>query len=307
MKIFMTGGTGFVGRILTRAFLQQGYEVTVLTRRTPGGGSPAESRLSFVQGDPTTSGPWQQTVADQDAVVNLAGTSIFGRWTKERKSSIRTSRILTTRNLVDALSSGKNRPRVLLSTSAVGYYGFRGDEILDEESPPGEGFLSELSKEWESEARKAEMLGVGVVICRFGVVLGRGGGALEQMAAPFKKYLGAQLGSGRQWFSWIHEQDLAAIYLHLLRSGAIRGPVNCTSPHPVRNEEMTLALGASLQKPVFMPRVPAFLLRTILGEFASALVEGQRVVPRRLLGSGFQFRFPQIRDALNDLLQARPE
>lgn len=304
MKIFMTGGTGFVGRILTRAFLQQGYEVTVLTRRIQGA-RPVEPGLSFVQGDPTVAGAWQQAVAEHDAIVNLAGTSIFGRWTKERKRSIRTSRILTTQNLVDALSSEKNRPRALLSTSAVGYYGFRGDEILDEESPPGEGFLAELSQEWESEARKAEPLGVGVTILRFGVVLGRGGGALEQMAAPFKKYLGAQLGSGRQWFSWVHEHDLAAIYLHLLRSGAIRGPVNCTAPHPARNEEMTLALGAALQKPVFLPRVPAFFLRTILGEFASALVEGQRVVPRRLLESGFQFRFPRIGEALNDLLQSR--
>jgi uncharacterized protein len=301
MKIFMTGGTGFVGRVLAKAFLIHGNEVTVLTRRLridP----PAERGLTFVQGDPTEKGAWQECVPNHDVIVNLAGTTIFGRWTKERKHSIRTSRLLTTQNLVEALSRGKNRVSRLFSTSAVGYYGFRGDEVLDEGSPPGEGFLADLSQEWESAARSAEPLGVAVTLLRFGVVLGREGGALRQMASIFRRYLGAPLGSGKQWFSWIHEEDLAAIYLHLLQSPPIRGPVNCTSPHPVRNEEMTRGLGAALERPVFLPNLPSFLMKIFLGEFSSALLEGQRVVPGRLIESGFRFQFPEIRKALTDLL-----
>ena len=179
--------------------------------------------------------------------------------------------------------------------------------MLDEGSPPGEGFLASLSREWESAALEAEKLGVEVSLLRFGIVLGKDGGALQQMVPIFTRFLGAPLGSGKQWFSWIHEEDLAAVYLHLLKPGGLTGPVNCTSPGPVRNEELTTALGAALQRPVLLPRVPAFVLKAVLGEFSSTLVEGQRVAPKRLLESGFRFRFPEISGALGNLLGPRPK
>ena len=300
MKIFMTGGTGFVGRVLTDAFLHKGHQVTVLTRS-----SRAESHtagLSYLSGDPTAKGKWQEKVSDHDVIVNLAGSSIFQRWTKNRKADIRESRLLVTENVVEALSRGNRKTVRLLSTSAVGFYGFRGDELLDESSSSGEGFLASLSREWESAAMQAADHGAEVVILRFGVVLGRNGGALQQMVPVFKWYLGSPLGSGKQWFSWIHQEDLTSVYLYLLERKDLSGPINCTAPYPVTNEEMTRIIGEEMGKPTFMPAVPGFVLKMILGEFASVIVKGQRVVPRRLLDAGFQFRFPDMGLALRDLL-----
>jgi uncharacterized protein (TIGR01777 family) len=300
MRIFMTGGTGFVGAMLTNAFLKKGHEVTVLTR-----GSRSERTappLSYLSGDPTRKGEWQEKVSEHDAVVNLAGASIFKRWTKKHKGAIRESRLLVTENLVEALSRGNKKGIRLLSTSAVGFYGFRGDELLDESSSSGEGFLASLSREWEGTAMRAADRGAEVVILRFGVILGRNGGALQQMVPPFKWYLGSPLGSGKQWFSWIHEEDLAAVYLYLLERKDVSGVINCTSPSPVTNREMTHIMAEELGKPAFMPAVPEFVLKMILGEFASVVVKGQRVLPKRLLDAGFQFRFPDMRLALRDLL-----
>jgi hypothetical protein len=301
MKIFMTGGTGFVGRALTSAFLQQGHSVAVLTRREKEGHDRLPG-LSFLSGDPTEKGEWQERVADHDAVINLAGASIFERWTDERKRAIRESRLLTTENVVEALSRGKGRGTRLLSTSAVGFYGIRGDEVLDEESSPGEGFLASLSIDWEGAALRAREYGVDVAILRFGVVLGRNGGALKQMIPVFSRYLGAPLGSGKQWFSWVHLADLTAIYLYLLSDRTLAGPINCTAPNPITNAEMTRIMGEELGKPTFLPAVPEFLLKMILGEFASVIVKGQRVLPKKLLSAGFQFSFPDLRTALRDLL-----
>ncbi|RJR50562.1 MAG: TIGR01777 family protein [Desulfobacteraceae bacterium] len=300
MKILMTGGTGFVGTILTRAFLRKGHDVTVLTRSSRT--EPGPKGLSYLSADPTRKGEWQEHVPDHDAVVNLAGASIFKRWTKKHKAAIRESRIDVTENLVEAISRGKRRGIRLLSTSAVGYYGFRGDEILDESSRSGEGFLASLSREWESAALRAADHGAEVVILRFGVVLGRNGGAIEQMIRPFRWYMGAPLGSGKQWFSWIHEEDLTAAYIYILENKDLSGAVNCTAPEPVKNEEMTRVLGREMGKPVFMPAVPGFVLKSVLGEFASVILQGQRVIPKRLLQAGFQFRFPDIRSAFRDLL-----
>ncbi len=303
MKIFMTGGTGFVGTALTGAFLQQGHEVTVLTltSRT----DPNLAGLSYLSGDPTRKGEWQQKICDHDVVVNLAGASIFKRWTKRQKAAIRESRLLITENLVEPLSRGKKRDMRLLSTSAVGFYGFRGDELLDESSPPGEGFLATLSKDWESAAMQAADYGVEVVILRFGVVLGRNRGALKQMTPIFQWWMGSPLGSGKQWFSWIHEKDLTAIFLYLLERRDLSGPINCTAPSPVTNAEMTRILGEEMGKPIFMPAVPELILKAMLGEFASVIVKGQRVLPNKLLSAGFQFRFPEIRSALRDLLGSK--
>ena len=301
MKIFMTGGTGFVGMNLTRRLVEKGHHLTLLTRRIRRD-HPLPSGADYLEGDPTSPGPWQDRMAEHDVIINLAGTSIFKRWTNSTKKAIRESRICTTQNLVDALSARKGLTTHFLSTSAVGYYGFHGDEDLDEDSPPGEDFLASLSVEWETLAMKAETFGARVVPLRFGIVLGKEGGALNQMIPLFKSYLGSPLGSGDQWFSWIHMEDLTNIYLFLLEEQDIAGPINCTSPNPVRNLELTKAIGEVLGKPTFMPAVPAFAMKMILGEFGSVLIKGQKVLPKRLLDKGFRFRFPDVKEALKDLL-----
>lgn len=304
MRVFITGGTGFVGTNLTNRLAQQGHEVTVLSRAIRK--NPAlPSGASFLEGDPTREGNWQQRVAEHEVIINLAGASIFRRWTRNTKAAIRDSRILTTQNLVHALSAREGRETLFLSTSAVGYYGFHGDEELDESSPPGDDFLASLSHEWESTALEADKLGVNVVLCRFGIVLGEKGGALEKMLTPFRWYLGSTLGSGRQWFSWIHQEDLVNIYLFLINQKGISGPINFTAPCPVRNRDLTRILGEVLNKPTFMPSVPGFILKLSMGEFGSVLLKGQKVLPKRLSDATFQFEFPDIRGALQNLLIRR--
>ena len=301
MRVFMTGGTGFVGRKIVGTLKKKRHEITVLSRRISPNPSSIDG-VSFLEGNPVEPGDWQREVAGHDVVINLAGASIFTRWTKSSKKKIVDSRVLTTRNLVSALKQKEGKETLFLSTSAIGYYGFHGDEELGEESPAGEDFLASLSQEWEAAASEAESLGARVVLLRFGIVLGREGGALKKMMPVFKKYLGSPLGSGKQWFSWIHEQDLADLYLFLMEQEEIAGPVNCTAPYPVRNREFTRTLGEALGKPTFMPAVPGFVMKIVMGEFGSMLLKGQRVMPKRLLEQGFHFRFAKIKEALNDLL-----
>jgi hypothetical protein len=302
MKVFITGGTGFVGTTLSQKLAQEGHEVTVLTRSLRN--QPAGvSGISYAEGDPTQKGPWQERIADQDVVINLAGASIFRRWSDTAKKLIWDSRIQTTQNLVEALSARKGKETRLFSTSAVGYYGFHQDDVLNESSPSGEGFLSDLSREWESAALKAKDYGVQVTLMRFGIVLGRRGGALQQMITPFKWWMGSPLGSGNQWFSWIHEQDLVDVFLFLIKRKEISDGVNCTAPNPVTNRDLTKTLGEVLGKPTFMPGVPGFVMSLVLGEFGSVLLKGQRVVPKKLLEAGFRFSFPDLRTALEDLLR----
>jgi uncharacterized protein len=300
MNIFMTGGTGFLGNALARAFVEQGHGVTILSRSAHKGSLPAEVRL--VHGNPAEGGVWQQEVPAHEVVVNLAGASIFNRWTDDYKQIMRQSRIATTRHLVAAMSGGEKKTRLLLNASAVGYYGFRGDEELDESSPPGDDFLASLCREWEAAAQAAEAHGVRVVRCRFGIVLGAGGGAFEKMLPAFKAGMGSPLGSGRQWFSWIHRQDLKRIFLFLLADESLSGPVNCTAPQPVTNKEMSKALGEVLHRPVFLPHVPAFALKLTLGELGGIVLKGQKVLPRKLLAAGFTFEYPEIRSAFSDLV-----
>jgi hypothetical protein len=239
-------------------------------------------------------------VPEHDWIINLAGASIFARWSKSHKKEIFESRVLTTRNLVTALAAGDRR-QLFCSTSAVGYYGSRGEEELTEDSPPDAGFLGDLAKVWEAEALKAQDLGVRVVITRFGIVMGKDGGALGQMVPMFRKFLGGPIGSGAQWFSWIHQADHARAFQFIQANPNLSSPVNLTAPHPVRNRELARALGRALHRPSFMP-APEFMLRLVLGEFAETLVTGQKVLPRRLLDAGFAFNFPTIEAALTDLL-----
>ncbi len=301
MDVFITGGTGFVGSALTRRLTEHGNRVTVLTRRLK-----ADSFLpqgaKFLEGDPVKPGEWQERLADHEMVINLAGSPIFTRWNKKTKADIKNSRVDTTRNLVEAISNKKGKVKTFISTSAVGYYGFHGDEILDENSPPGDDFLASVCKEWEAPAQKAEKTGIRVVTCRFGIVLGRNAGALGQMVPVFRMGLGAPLGSGSQWFSWIHEQDLVSIHLFLIGRKELSGPVNCTAPNPVTNREFTKALAETLNRPRLMPPVPGFVLRIMKGEVGNVLIKGQRVVPKKLAESGFSFQFPGIYEALRDLL-----
>ncbi len=301
MKIFMTGGTGFVGTTLTQRLTQKGHQVSVLTRSIPEK-RPLPQGASYVEGDPTEQGPWQKKVSAHEVIINLAGASIFKRWTNSVKTSILESRVRTTKHLVEALVGRKGRETLFLSTSAVGYYGFHGAEALKEESPSGDGFLAAVSRKWESAALKAEEFDARVILFRSGVVLGRHGGALKLMAGLFKWHLGSPLGSGEQYFSWIHEEDLARIYEYIIEREGVSGPINCTAPTPVRNKDMTTALAKALGKPVLMPAVPGFLVKMVMGEFASVFLEGQNVLPKKLLDMGFRFRFTEIGEAFQDLL-----
>lgn len=300
MKILITGGTGFVGTQLTSHLLQDGNEVTILTRSRK---EPARegSGRSYLQGDPTQKGAWQEAIRDHDVIINLAGASIFSRWTDEHKKAIRESRVSTTRNIVEGIPSDSSRKMTLFSTSAVGYYGFHGDEELAEDSPPGEDFLARIAAEWEGEALKAQGKGARVVITRFGIVLGDKGGALGQMIPLFKKYIGGPIGSGKQWFSWVHIEDLAEAFVFLVKHPEISGPVNLCSPNPVRNKDLAKALGKTLHRPSILP-APAFMVKLVLGEFGSVILEGQRVIPRKLMEKGFVFQYPDINKALQGII-----
>ncbi len=302
MKVFMTGGTGFVGTLLTKKLTEKGHEVTVLTRTIKEGYLLPEG-ASFHEGDPTEEGPWQEEAPGHEAIINLAGSPIFGRWTAAKKKEMLESRVKTTRNIVEALSRGKTSGAHLLSASAIGYYGSRGDEEITEASAPGNDFLSSIAKEWESAALAASASGTRVAICRFGLVLGRGGGILEKIIPLFKRKMGSPLGSGKQWFSWIHEDDLAHIFLFLLDHAEISGPVNCTAPNPVRNKEMTTILNEVFHAPIKLPSVPGFMIKALLGEFSSVILDGQKVIPKNLLDAGFRFQFPDMKEAVLDITE----
>ena len=301
MNIFVTGGTGFIGSQLTRKLIDEGHTITVLSRNGPKNTRFVQG-IDYVTGDPTQEGVWQDSVATYDVVINLAGASIFTRWTRTARKRIRESRILTTTNLVNALRDPKKNS-LFLSASAVGYYGFNDNDDLDETAPPGEGYLATLSQEWEAAALHAEKPSVRVALMRFGIVLGREGGALGMMRPLYKWRLASPLGKGRQWLSWIHEEDLVRIFLYVLKERNISGPINCASPTPVQNIVFTKTMAEVMGRRAFLPAVPSFFVRTILGEFGTVLLKGQKVLPKRLLARGFAFKFPEIRMALTDLLR----
>jgi uncharacterized protein (TIGR01777 family) len=291
--VLLTGGTGFVGHRLQSALVASGHTITVVTRH-PERHRTARAGVSYV--------PWPPDLARQQAVVHLAGEPIFGRrWNAAVKQEILESRVRSTRALVDAMAASAQRPEVFVCASAVGWYGDRGDEVLDERATPGSTFLAEVCKAWEAEARRAEDLGVRVVRLRSGVVLGPGGGALAKMLLPFKLGLGGPIGAGRQWFPWIHARDIAELYVRAVDDPKLAGAVNGVAPEPVTNRDFARALGRALHRPAVLP-TPAFALRLALGEVTDVLLESQRCVPRAAQAAGFAFRFPSLDAALSDIV-----
>jgi len=299
MKIFITGGLGFVGRHLSNYLLNGGHQVLAAgTRLAP---NPIDHKnFRYISADTTQKGPWQEELKDIDAAVNLAGRTIFKRWTKRYRKLIYDSRILTTRNLVESLPEKKEV--VLCSTSAVGYYGNRADDILTEEQPPKDDFLSRISRDWELEAFRAEEKGIRVAVARFGVVIGKKGGAMGKMIPAFRFFLGGPLGNGSQWFPWIHMDDLVSAIMFIVDHNDAKGPFNFCSPNPVRNKDLAKTLGHVLKRPAFMP-APAFMIRLVMGELGSLVLHSQRAVPDKLLKHGFRFQYPDIRDAVEDVVK----
>jgi len=302
MKILVTGSSGLVGTALVRALGRDGHMVCRLMR--PESAANDEVKDGFnVAWNPATGELGGAGVAP-DAVVNLAGASIAdGRWTAERKAVLRASRIDTTRALVEALAKMNARPSVLVSASAIGIYGDRGDELLTEESPAGADFLAGLARDWEAAALKAEALGIRVVLARFGVILAREGGALAKMLLPFKVGAGGRLGPGQQWMSWVTLEDVLGILRMAIEKVAVRGAVNVVAPQPVKNVEFTKVLAKALHRPALFP-APQFALRLALGEMADALLlSSQRVAPKGLEMAGYRFLHPELRAALSAILQ----
>jgi uncharacterized protein (TIGR01777 family) len=294
MKILITGGLGFIGSNLSDYLLEQGHAVIAVGRATTQN-RISSNRYQYISADTTLPGDWQQALGDVDGVVNLAGKSIFKRWSKSDKQAIYNSRILTTRNVVQALPAGQ--AVTLCSASGAGYYGNRGNALLKEDEKPGDDFLASVSVDWEAEALKATAKGIRVAVMRFGVVLGKGGGALSKMIPAFKFFMGGPIGSGTQWFPWMHLTDLMAAILFIFENPQISGPLNFCAPNAVTNRELAKTLGDVLGRPAVMP-APAFIIRKVLGEFGNVLLDGQHTIPDRLSSHGFQFRYPDIKSAI---------
>ena len=298
MKIFITGGSGFIGTRLTLFLLDQGYRI-IATGTSAAPRSISHHNYRYIPADTTKPGAWQDQLEDIDAAVNLAGRNIFKPWSESYKKQIYDSRILTTRNLVEALPD--NREIILCTTSAAGYYGDRGDEVLLEDASPGDDFLAKVCQDWEKEAFEAGTKGIRVAAMRFSVVLGKNGGALAKMLPTFKFFVGGPLGSGLQWFPWIHLDDLMAAVVFILEDRNINGPLNFCAPGTVRHRDFAKALGSALNRPSFM-KAPGFMIRLIMGELGAALLSSQRVLPDKLLKRGFEFQYPDIDHALRDLI-----
>jgi uncharacterized protein len=300
MKILITGGTGFIGSALTRSLTQHGHEVTVLSRdpgsveKICGSGIKALNNLNQLS-----------TQDSYQVIINLAGAPIFdARWSDARKQIIRDSRISLTKQLVECMARMKVKPELLISGSAIGYYGDQGDTVLTEKSATREDFSQKLCADWENEAKKAEQSGVRVCLIRTGLVLADGGGLLQRMLLPFRLGLGGRLGNGQQWMSWIHRQDWIAIAEMMIADSSMQGAYNATAPNPVTNSDFTRTLADCLKRPALLP-VPAWLLKMLLGEMSGLVLGSQRVIPERLLVQGFRFQYPDLSSALSQVL-SRP-
>ncbi len=300
MKVAITGATGFVGSRLVERLQAQGHQPLILTRNRAAA-LRAFPNLEIVAYTPTESGSWQQAIAGCDAVVNLAGESIAeSRWTPKHKQEILDSRKLGTQKIVEAITRANPKPTVLINASAIGYYGTSETATFDETSSPGNDFLAEVCQSWEAEAQKVKDAGVRLVILRFGIVLGNGG-ALAKMIPPFQVFAGGPIGTGQQWFSWIHRDDLVNLILEALTRQDIEGVLNATAPHPVRMSELCQTLGQTLNRPSWLP-VPSFALEVLLGEGAQVVLEGQQVLPKRTTSYGFEYQYPTVKEALGEIL-----
>ncbi len=304
MKIFLAGGTGFLGLYISRFLIEQGHEITLLSRK-PFDPETFCPDLKIVRGDSMKEGIWQGLVADHEVVINLAGASIFQLWTKKTKKEIFESRILSTLRIIDAMKRSKKEKRVLFNASGAGYYGPCGESVINERDGPGGTFLAKVALEWERTALKAEDEGIRVVLCRLGIVLGRGGGAFPKLFNMAKLHASVPWGNGEQWFSWIHEKDMARAFSFLLDHEDIKGPVNFTSPEPVKNSKMAVLLNDILNKKPFFSVMTSWFLKNILGEFSSVFLTGQRVLPEVLLKNGFIFQFQNFSDAVVDLIKCK--
>lgn len=297
MKILITGATGLIGSALQKALRAKGHELLLASRKEP-------KNISYIQWDIEKGFSEPERLEGIDAVIHLAGESISAlRWTDEKKKAIRNSRVLGTRNVVDTISDLKQRPRVLIAASAIGFYGDRGDEELTETSKPGKNFLADVCREWEAEARRAEDSGVRTVLLRTGIVLSKDGGALGTMLTPFKLGLGGVIGDGKQWMSWISLPDHIEAILFALENESVRGALNSVSPNPVTNQEFTTVMGEVLYRPTFIP-VPEFAVNLVFGEMGEALLlDSMRVIPKRLEDAGFKFKFPELKKALENAVK----
>jgi uncharacterized protein (TIGR01777 family) len=295
-KVLVSGSSGLIGAALCSFLAAKGYQVTRLVR----GESSGENQISW---DPTKPiAP--ESVSGFDIVVHLAGESIVGRWTDERKAAIRHSRVAGTKNLAKALAEAPQRPRVFISASAIGYYANRGQETLREESSVGRGFLADVCREWEFATNAAADAGIRTAQTRFGIVLSRAGGALAKMLPPLRLGIGGNMGNGRQWWSWIDLQDVVGAIEHVIKTGSLHGAVNVVSPNPVTNAEFTKTLASVLSRPAVFP-MPAFVARLALGQMADELLlASQRVEPAKLLASGYSFQQPNLRQSLQTMLSA---
>lgn len=295
----MTGGSGLVGRALVAELRRRGHELTVLSRDPQR--TVATLGVPTVGWDPVAGPPPAQALEGVHAVVHLAGENIAQRWSARAKKAIRDSRVLGTRNLIAGLEGLRSRPDALVCSSAVGIYGARHEEPLDEDTPVGYGFLPELCAAWEAEANRAESLAMRVVTMRTGVVLDANEGALAKMLPPFKLGIGGPVAGGRQYISWIHREDLAHMFAEAIENERWDGPVNATAPEPVTNHQFSHVLGQTLHRPAFMP-VPAFALSLLYGEMSEIVTTGQRVLPAKALVLGYEFRHPHLREALEAAL-----
>jgi len=301
MKTLITGATGLIGQALTQSLLNDGHAIVVLSRKPEM--VRARIGVEVYQWEPEVGPPPAEALREVDAVVHLAGESVAARrWTAEQKRRIRNSRMVGTRNLVAGLQAATTRPSVLVSASAVGFYGDRGDEQLDERASAGHDFLSGVCQEWERESGRAGELGMRVVQVRVGVVLSAEGGALPRMLPAFKLGVAGRLGSGQQWFPWIHIADIVGLFRHAMQAPQLSGPMNGAAPGIVTNAEFTKVLASVLHRPAFLP-APRLALNFALGEMSELLLASLRVVPRVAMETGYQFRYPELKAALEDLLR----
>lgn len=299
MHVVITGATGFVGRALVEALLADGHTVTVVSRHADRATQAFSGRVAAVSWDDEDR--LVQAVGTADGVVNLAGENLSaGRWTAQRKQAIMESRTGATGRIVRAIAAAERKPAVLVSASAVGYYGPQTDRICTESDPPADDFLAQVCKAWEDEAAAVKDHGVRLAIVRLGVVLGRGGGALPRMALPFRLFAGGPVGHGRQWVPWVHRDDVIGIIMYALQQADIEGPLNAVAPEAQTNRTFSRALGRALRRPSWLP-VPAAVLKLAFGEMSGLLLTGQRVAPEATLASGYTFRFPNLDPALADI------